>query len=139
MRARGICYVLVILILVLALVATTGMAMAGQLTGASTYGVQWDAGEFVVSSSTTYDYELASGLFVTFDSRTDYSRLSQPASRYELSLNYYPTFSILEGWCVSIGGVYQTRSGPEYFAEISKPFEWPPAWLRTIWSWFRRE
>lgn len=136
MRVRGIAIVLVALVVALMMTMT---CLAGELTGSQNYSARWDAGEWVASSGTTLDYELVRDLYITLDARTDYTWRSQPASRYELSLNYYPTFSILEGWCVSIGGVYQTRSGPEYFAEISKPFEWPPAWLRTIWSWFRRE
>lgn len=124
---------------VLVVILATTTCLAGELTGASTYGVQWDAGEWIVSSSTTLDYEIVRDMFVTFDIRTDYSRRAQPVSRYELSLNYYPTLWVLEGWCISAGGVYRARSGPTYFLEVSRPFEWPPKLVQTIWSWFRRE
>lgn len=126
-----------IVLVALVVVAMAITCAAGELTGASTCGARWDTGEWVLSNGTTLDYELASGLFVTFDSRTDYSRRSQPSNRIELSINYYPTFWILEGWCVSAGGLYRARSAPMYFIEISRPIEWPPGWLKTIWGWIR--
>ncbi len=131
-RYRGITIVLVVL--AVAMIATT--CLAGELTGASTYGVRWDSGEWIASSGTTLDYEVARGLFITLDMRTDYQWRSKPASRIELSANYYPSWWILEGCAVSVGGVYRARSGPTYFLEVSRPFEWPPAWVRTVWKWF---
>jgi len=134
-RYRGITIVLVALIVAL-MVAT---CMAGELTGASTYGARWDAGEWIVSSGTTLDYEVVTDLYITLDLWTDYPLRSQPASRYELSVNYYPSFWVLRGWCISAGGIYRATSGPVYFLELSKPLQWPPGWLRTVWGWFRRE
>jgi len=76
-RYRGITIVLVVL--AVAMIATT--CLAGELTGASTYGVRWDSGEWIASSGTTLDYEVARGLFITLDMRTDYQWRSKPASR----------------------------------------------------------
>jgi len=134
-RGSGITVVVVVLAL---LMLTAVGCRAGQLTGSSNYGVRLDAGEWVLSSGTTLDYQLARDLFLTLDTRTDYSRRSQQASRYELSLNYYPSFWVLRGWSVSAGGIYRATGGPVYFLEISKPLQWPPGWLRTVWRWFER-
>lgn len=130
---RGVVIALVALIVVL----VASACQAGELTGANTYGVRFDAGKWIVSSGTTLDYEAATDLYITLDLRTDYSLRSQPASRYELSVNYYPSFWVLRGWCISAGGIYRATSGPVYFLELSKPLQWPPKWVRTIWGWFR--
>lgn len=128
--------VIALVALAVALMACT--CMAGELTGASAYGARWDSGEWIASSGTTLDYEVVRDLYLTFDVRTDYSKRSSPASRYELSLNHYPSFWLLEGWCVSIGSVYRARSTPMYFCEISRPIEWPPEWLRSVMRWISR-
>lgn len=127
--------------MLVALIVTLVMTMtclAGELTGSNNYSVRWDAGEWAAFSGTTLDYELVRDLFFTIDVRTDYSRRSQPATRCELSINYYPSLWLLEGWCVSAGGVYRARSTPTYFCEISRLLSWP-TWVRTVLSWFKRE
>ena len=136
MRVRGIAIVLVALVVALMMTMT---CLAGELTGSQNYSARMDAGELVVSSGTTLDYELVKDLFITFDIRSDYQWRSKPTNRYELSINYYPSWWLLEGWCVSAGVAARTRERPLYFVEVSKPIEWPPAWVRTILSRFRRE
>lgn len=126
-------------LIALVVIAVAVTCAAGELTGAQTYGVRWDAGELILSSGTTLDYELVKDLYITVDMRTDYSLRSTPASRYELSLNYYPRWKLFEGCAVSVGGLYRVRSGPMFFLELSRPFDWPPAWAKTIWNWFRKE
>lgn len=119
----------------LAILLAAGTCQA-TLTGSRNYGVMVDAGVFEFRAGSTLDYEIAPDLFLTLDMQTRYSKVSRPLSRYELSVNWYPGWLFLRGWCVSIGGAVRTEKAPQVFVEFSTPFTLSiPKWLRF---WGRR-
>ena len=120
----------------LAILLAAGTCQA-TLTGSRNYGVMADAGVLEFRTGSTLDYELASDLFLTLDWQTRYSKVSRPLARYELSVNWYPDWWILGGWCVSIGGAVRTEKAPQVFIEFSTPWTLSiPQWLR-FWEWWR--
>jgi hypothetical protein len=121
------------------LVLIAGTCSAASLTGAKNYGLSVDAGVLEIRTGTTLDYELTSDLFLTLDWQTRYSRVSRPLARYELSVNWYPDWLFLRGWCVSIGGAVRTEKAPLWFVEASTPWAVSiPKWLR-FWEWWGKE
>lgn len=119
----------IICVALLVLIACT--CQAASLTGSKNYGLNVDAGVVEFRTGSTLDYELASNLFLTLDMQTRYSKVSRPLSRYELSVNWYPDWLFLRGWCVSIGGAVRTEKAPQVFVEFSTPWTLSiPKWLR---------
>lgn len=114
----------------------SGVCSAGELTGSKHYSVSIDTGVLEIRTGSTLDYEIAPDLFLTLDMQTRYSKVSRPLARYELSVNWYPDWLFLRGYCVSSGVAIRTEQAPMWFLEFSTPWTLNlPRWLRFWERW----